>query len=271
MSVTEVLESVGNDVPRRRPRAAFTVDDGYSDFAEIAAPIFNDFGCPVTVFLTTESVSSGGWMWWDRIEYALFRSKRQYVGIFVDGREERLDLRTDALKRRACETLVELLKACGDTTRLKIAEAIGTLVDVEIPSRPPMTHRPLSWEQVAELESDSVRFGPHSVSHPILSRVSDQKARAEIVGSWRAVQDHCQRPEAVFCYPNGTPDSFTVRDENIIAEAGLKGALSFSPHRQPASTVHSLADDPALLYHFPRVAFPADPWLTALVAAGRLS
>ena len=36
---------------------AFTVDDGYFDFAEVAAPIFSHYDCPVTVFLVTGSIA----------------------------------------------------------------------------------------------------------------------------------------------------------------------------------------------------------------------
>src|SRR5690606_15315070 len=35
----------------------FTVDDGYDDFATVAAPVFGEFDCPVTVFRSEEHTS----------------------------------------------------------------------------------------------------------------------------------------------------------------------------------------------------------------------
>src|SRR5204863_2955954 len=50
------------DTPQRRwtrPSVAFTVDDGYMDFASVAAPVFAQFDCPVTVFVVTGVVDDG--------------------------------------------------------------------------------------------------------------------------------------------------------------------------------------------------------------------
>src|ERR1700722_6235165 len=51
LSLTELLDRLAEGAPLKRV-VAFTVDDGYAEFARIAAPIFAEFDCPVTVFLT---------------------------------------------------------------------------------------------------------------------------------------------------------------------------------------------------------------------------
>ena len=50
LSLTELLDRLAEGAPLKRG-VAFTVDDGYADFARVAAPIFAEVdGCPVTVF-----------------------------------------------------------------------------------------------------------------------------------------------------------------------------------------------------------------------------
>jgi peptidoglycan/xylan/chitin deacetylase (PgdA/CDA1 family) len=50
-SLAELLSPEMADQRPRGPSVVFTVDDGYTDFARVAAPVFAEFDCPVTVFL----------------------------------------------------------------------------------------------------------------------------------------------------------------------------------------------------------------------------
>ena len=62
--------------PLNRPTFSFTVDDGYADFAAVAAPVFAEFDCPVTVFLITDFVSGRIWNWWDQVEFVFTHARR---------------------------------------------------------------------------------------------------------------------------------------------------------------------------------------------------
>ena len=68
--LTELLDRLAEGAPTARA-VAFTVDDGYADFASVAAPIFAEFDCPVTVFVTTGFLDGHDWMWWDKLAVAL--------------------------------------------------------------------------------------------------------------------------------------------------------------------------------------------------------
>ena len=70
LPVTELIDRLVEGVSVQRT-VAFTVDDGYADFVRVAAPIFAEFDCPVTVFLTTGFVDRRQWMWWDAVAVAL--------------------------------------------------------------------------------------------------------------------------------------------------------------------------------------------------------
>jgi hypothetical protein len=70
MSLRELLQALDERTPIRENAVVFTVDDGYADFAEVGAPVFAAYDCPVTVFLVTDFVSGRLWYWFDHGDYA---------------------------------------------------------------------------------------------------------------------------------------------------------------------------------------------------------
>ena len=57
-----------------------------------------------------------------------------------------------------------------------------------------------------------------------------EQAKNEILGSWRALQANIANPVPVFCYPSGREGiDFGDREQDIVKEAGLIGALSADP------------------------------------------
>src|SRR5690242_10921585 len=59
--------ALGRTIGIRQPQVAFTVDDGYSDFLDIALPVFAHYDCPVSVFLATGVWDGRCWYWNDVI------------------------------------------------------------------------------------------------------------------------------------------------------------------------------------------------------------
>ena len=115
----------------------------------------------------------------------------------------------------------------------------------------------MTWDDVRRLSLAGVTFGPHSVTHPLLSRVNAEQSQREIAESWRRV-----RAEAgvgavpIFCYPNGEAADYGRREEEFVAESGMRAAVSTSPGY--ASPRHLSAAAPALRYGLPRFAYTDD-------------
>lgn len=207
----------------------FTVDDGYGDFYEVALPIFAEFDCPVTVFLTTGFVSGDLWLWWDQVEFVL--SEPEHAELNIDAGTQRVarSLVTNEDRRRAVTDVVRLLKLIPDQSKKELIRALADQLEVAIPARPPRQYAPMSWDQVRSCGDRGVTFGPHTVSHPILSKADDKHARAEICESWRRVRDETARAIPVFCYPNGDPDSYYTRDIDILKNEGIRAAVTSQP------------------------------------------
>ncbi len=87
--------------------------------------------------------------------------------------------------------------------------------------------RLLSWEQIVELDRQgTLEFEAHSISHPNLLLVDDDRARAEIRGSKDELEDRLGRRVTAFSYPAGL---FGERERRFVADAGFGSAVSCEP------------------------------------------
>jgi peptidoglycan/xylan/chitin deacetylase (PgdA/CDA1 family) len=85
----------------------------------------------------------------------------------------------------------------------------------------------LSWEEAHVLASDGrVTLYPHSVTHPILSRCSDEKLEYEISESCRMLERETGVPSTIFAYPNGGAQDFDERAKAALLRNGVRWALS---------------------------------------------
>jgi peptidoglycan/xylan/chitin deacetylase (PgdA/CDA1 family) len=186
---------------------AVTVDDGYRDFAEVAHPVFAEYGIPVTVYLVTDFLDGKLWLWFDRVQYA-FSHARGEVG----------------------EGTAEMAATWSEADRRRWVDELPARLRVEIPERSPAEYAPLSWDSVRALAANGVEFGAHTKTHPILSGVVDDvELRDEIAGSQRRMERELNRPVLHFCYPNGKMRDIGPRVVEAVRAAGMRTAVTAEP------------------------------------------
>lgn len=226
MSAMELLRHLDERIPFPETAVVFTVDDGYADFAEVGAPVFAAYDCPVTVFLVTDFVSGRLWCWFDRIAWAFTHSARRDVALEILGQRVWLRWTNPAECERASDDVVERLKRVEDAVKEEVLLSLAGALELEIPDRVPEQYKAMNWDQVRACESLGATFGPHSVSHPILSRVDASRSDREISASWQAVATGTDAAVPIFCYPNGTAADFSSREKESIARSSMAAAVS---------------------------------------------
>lgn len=200
-------------------RYALTFDDGYRDnlaLLELPEPP------PAVVYLATGHIG-GEPIWAYRLAAAV--SAR---------RNSRIDLRDMSLghwnldgDRSAVGFLndvVERLKVLPAAALERSLAAICARLDPEpavLAGRDAM----LEWTQAEQLHRAGIEIGAHTVHHAILSRIGDDAAREEVMGSRDAVTGHIAPPRH-FAYPNGGPEDFGERDMQLVRNAGFATAVS---------------------------------------------
>jgi peptidoglycan/xylan/chitin deacetylase (PgdA/CDA1 family) len=256
VSLADLFRRLQGDGPPLRRAIAFTIDDGYADHAEIAAPLFAQFDCPVTTFVTTGFLDGDLWFWWDRINWVFRRTNRRRLQVEVA--DEPLEFAWDAMARRAVaeKQFVARCKTVPDEEKLAVIIRLAAEAEVPLPKTPPAEYAPMTWDQLRACESRGMSFGPHTVTHPILSNADDAQSRQEIVGSWARLRAHARAPVPVFCYPNGGLTDFGVREISTMREIGLEGAVvgtwGFADDRQFGG------GDADAAFRVRRIPFPGD-------------
>jgi peptidoglycan/xylan/chitin deacetylase (PgdA/CDA1 family) len=96
-------------------------------------------------------------------------------------------------------------------------------------------------------------FGAHTVSHPLLSQLSDSESRNEIRGAWERLGTQARRPIPIFCYPNGRICDFGSREIDVLRELGLRGALTAE---SGYATVRAFGRNEDAAFQVPRLPFP---------------
>lgn len=203
------------------PRAAcVTFDDGYADNAEVALPILQKLGIPATFFVATGFLN-GGRMWNDSV----IEMVRRVPGPLLDLRAIDLgsfDVGATPLRQQAISTLIGTLKYLPLEERRMQIERMSDRLQLELPNNLMMTSA-----QVAHLHNAGMEIGGHTVSHPILARLSPSDARCEIAKGKEALEDIIQTPVRFFAYPNGKPgQDYLSEHVRIVKDLGFDAAVS---------------------------------------------
>jgi peptidoglycan/xylan/chitin deacetylase (PgdA/CDA1 family) len=229
LSLTDLFDRLNGNGVGLNGAVVFTIDDGYIDNAEIAAPVFAEFDCPVTTFVTTGFLDGTLWMSWNKIEFIFLKTARQSLEVCAGGETVRYALNDNGNKLSAQDDFIERCKLLEDEEKLKAIASLADNAEVDLPESPPAMYAPMTWDDARACEKRGMTFGPHSVSHPILSRTTSERAEWEITESWDRLRAEMQNPVPVFCYPNGQFSDFGPREIGIFRKLGLSGAVICAP------------------------------------------
>lgn len=211
---------------RRRPGhcpVVVTADDGYADFFAFAFPIFRDYGIPATLFVTTGFVDGRIWFWWDRLEWLLAHAPASRGESDFGGRNVVWDLTDDVGRVAAWHHIADRCRFLPDAEKEAALSAFGATLGLILPIPAPSEYAPVTWEQVREMVGQGILMGAHSVTHPILSRVSPAEAAAEITNSRRRLAEAAGIDTGWFSYPQGGPADFTPEVQATARDAGFSG------------------------------------------------
>lgn len=234
VSLVDLVNSCLEGRPISHRTVAVTIDDGYLDFATVAQPIFAEFDCPVSVFLITDFVSGRIWNWWDQVEFILDREIPDSLLSPLNRAWSPTRLLGALPRTDGIEQVVESLKLISNVEREATIASMATTLEIEVPLAAPARYRAMTWDQVRQLSAKGVAFGPHTVTHPILSRVDAAQSEREIADSWQKVRAEVSGAIPVFCYPNGKNTDCDLREAASVSRAGMVAALTTTQGRLQA-------------------------------------
>lgn len=203
--------------------AVITIDDGYRDSFDIAYPILRERKIPATAFVVTDFVDQATWLWTDKVRYLTSRAASSLLEANIDEQSLRIELEGRISRLKGAQRVNAELKLIADEAKDDAIRRIAASLDVPLPDAPPAEFLPLTWEQVREMDSNGIEIGSHTVTHPILTRISRERLRYELCESRSRLESALGHKVELLGYPNGDHDA-TVQEE--AARAGYKCAVT---------------------------------------------
>lgn len=209
----------------RGKHVLLTFDDGYRDNYELAFPVLKSCSATALFFIATDYIDHPRVAWWDEIAWII---RSASVSTLPAGKwfNEPITIAKEypaqaigqavrkywSLQEEETESFLNDLAESTQTGR-----ADGSLAE----------NLWMSWDMIQEMHEASMRFGGHTVTHPVLSQISTARQQEEIHGCTERLKEKLGVAPQAFGYPVGQSHMFTSKTKQIVEEAGYCWAFSF--------------------------------------------
>jgi peptidoglycan/xylan/chitin deacetylase (PgdA/CDA1 family) len=192
--------------------AAITIDDGFSDAYEVAYPLLRRHNASATLFVVTDFLDGKSWMWTDKMRFLTSQAEAGGFQTTIQGRALKFELKEHWSRLEAAAQVNEALKKLPDEEKDEAIARVAATLKVGLPDLPPAEYAPLSWEQAREMDCQGVEIASHTLTHPILTKVTDERLRRELKDSRSRLEEMLGRAVKAFCYPNGDHDERVLKE-----------------------------------------------------------
>jgi peptidoglycan/xylan/chitin deacetylase (PgdA/CDA1 family) len=214
-----------------------TCDDGLVNVVTDMLPILREAGIPCLFFVIGLSAEDAPRMlWYEELYLMLAASGEGSFSVRLGEVEFVGILGTQSQRRTLWRELTQFLEKCDyescnrflDVVRAKLGlsdEFTPAYLDDPGASR---RFRLLGPGELRTLLSAGMSIGAHTLSHPMLSQLPEDRAWFEIIEGRSRLEKTLGRDVWAFAYPFGGPVSVSDREFRIAEKAGYKAAfLSF--------------------------------------------
>jgi peptidoglycan/xylan/chitin deacetylase (PgdA/CDA1 family) len=221
-------------------RVLLTFDDGYRDNYELAFPLLRRHGLTATFFLASGFIDSPRAAWWDEIAWMVRHACGEPRAISAgngssgDGPVAGVTSLLPAGVALAAggddaaiSTLITRYKTLPDEDGERFLEELAAATGSGRCGASAAADLWMTWEMARELLTAGMSVGGHTVTHPLLARLTAERQREEIVGCARRLREELGVAMRWFAYPVGTRDSFTSLAKELLRDCGVELAFSF--------------------------------------------
>ncbi|PZP54230.1 MAG: carboxylate--amine ligase [Agrobacterium fabrum] len=206
-----------------RSFCAFTLDDGYRNNAEYAAPIFRKYAVPYTIFITPGFVERTRSLWWETAT-ALTQKAASFEFDFGAGPEQ-VTCTTPSQKAEAFTRLEDFVQNFSEDEAVERIDRAARQQGVD----------PIAIVDELVMDADELRLlsedplahlGAHTMTHVNMRKIDAARLAYEIAESTRRVEAYAgYRPQS-FSYPYGWTKAVGEREAKAVQDAGFSVAVT---------------------------------------------
>lgn len=201
-----------------------TFDDGHSNNFDFALPILSKLSMTAVCFIVSGSLGKHSLTWFEDAYYRLMFSASPNWKL-KDG--EILPLSTDDQRAAACGRFFVLCRSLKESAQIEELQSLREQLPLSPEREFPDRFKFLSGKQLRALWRNGVELGAHTVTHPILSTLSDDSARNEIASSKSQLEETSGVAVRAFAYPFGAPGlDFAGRERDYVQQSGFLFAFA---------------------------------------------
>ncbi len=175
---------------------ALTFDDGLRNNFSVVYPILCNFKIPATFFVCPNLIGTDKWLWNHEIrcrlqslpfsEQAILCAKLQAPSNSIAG-------------------VVEWMKTLESQIRHQVENSIQeATLEFQTTLEQHGKFDIMGWDELAVLDPGLITIGSHTMTHSILTSLSNDEVDFELQSSKKILEERLQRSIDFFCYPNGS-------------------------------------------------------------------
>ncbi|NTE66154.1 polysaccharide deacetylase family protein [Agrobacterium tumefaciens] len=206
-----------------RSFCAFTLDDGYRNNADHAAPIFRKYAVPYTIFITPGFVERTRSLWWETAA-ALTQKAASFEFDFGAGPEQ-VACANPSQKAEAFTRLEDFVQNFSEDEAVERIDRAARQHGVDPIAI--VDELVMDTDELRTLSEDPlVHFGAHTMTHVNMRKVDAARLAYEIAESARRVEAYIGHRPRSFSYPYGWVRAVGEREAKAVQDAGFSAAVT---------------------------------------------
>jgi peptidoglycan/xylan/chitin deacetylase (PgdA/CDA1 family) len=213
---------------------ALTFDDGHFDFYKFVWPILKKHGVPASLYITTGFVDKQCWLWPDFLRHILHKTERTEVTLDHIGTlslEEKYNSSSWNKIASYCLTM-------ENDKRSHYISDIAIKLGVNPETAPTDEFSAVTWDNLREMQTEGLDIGSHTVSHRILSTLSQDELHNEMATSKKRIETEVGITPSGICYPNGMAKDINDAVEESAKKCGYGYGLAAYPAKNSGNLMH---------------------------------
>jgi peptidoglycan/xylan/chitin deacetylase (PgdA/CDA1 family) len=211
------------EIKTNKKPATILFDDGYKDNIEYAVPILDQQKCPASFYVVTECIDKNIPTWTYMVDHLLQNTSKQQLILemnFVPVHFKKNEFATHPARLSFGSKLKPWMKGLSNDQRQQV---LGHL-EMTFDDVAPPANKMMSWNDLKQMQSAGYMIGSHSVTHPLLASIKNEKELAfEIGESANRIEAKLGKFPVTISYPIGSYDERVMK---LSKQAGYKLGLA---------------------------------------------